>query len=294
MNRKQIIVIAVVVAISGYLYSLPVKGLIKSKTDNHASDGTMPASKAPAAISHVTVEDVSTPAKTAIGAALAARINDLEGQLKNASGDADKLSLQKQLAKQWDDDNQPAPSAFYYLDVARKENTFENWMSAGSRFNDAYRFTQDTVTQPAFVENAIEAYKNAVKLKPENTDAKTGLGIAYVNQTSLGITDPNGGSPMQGIMLLLDVVKQDPNNRNANLNLGLFAMKSGQFDKAVTRFKTVIAQKAEVEPYFYLAESYKQLGMKKEAIEAYQKCKEMIPDPVIGQKIDQYIKELKN
>jgi tetratricopeptide (TPR) repeat protein len=265
MNRKQVIVIAVVVAISGYLYSLPVKGLIKSKTDNHASDGTMPASKAPAAISHVT-----------------------------ASGDADKLSLQKQLAKQWDDDNQPAPSAFYYLDVARKENTFENWMSAGSRFNDAYRFTQDTVTQPAFVENAIEAYKNAVKLKPENTDAKTGLGIAYVNQTSLGITDPNGGSPMQGIMLLLDVVKQDPNNRNANLNLGLFAMKSGQFDKAVTRFKTVIAQKAEVEPYFYLAESYKQLGMKKEAIEAYQKCKEMIPDPVIGQKIDQYIKELKN
>ena len=43
---------------------------------------------------------------------------------------------------------------------------------------------------------------------------------------------------MQGIMLLLDVVKQDPNNRNANLNLGMFAMKSGQYEKAVNRFKT--------------------------------------------------------
>jgi uncharacterized protein HemY len=99
---------------------------------------------------------------------------------------------------------------------------------------------------------------------------------------------------MQGIGLLLDVVKQDPTNRNAELNLGLFAMKSGQFEKAVDRFKTLIAQKPEVEPYFYLAESYKQLGMKKEAIDAYQKCKEMMPDQNFDQRIDQYIKELKN
>ena len=148
--------------------------------------------------------------------------------------------------------------------------------------------------QPAFVLNAITAFKNAVKLKPDNLDAKSGLGVAYVNQTSLGTADADGGSPMQGIMLLLDVVKKDPENRNANLNLGLFAMKSGQFDKAVKRFQTMIKQKPEVEPYFYLAESYKQLGQKKEAIDAYQKCKEMIPDPIIGQKIDQYIKELKN
>jgi tetratricopeptide (TPR) repeat protein len=293
MTRKQIIVIVIVIAISGYLYSLPVKGLIKPK-DAKATEGHVNGSQPSPTVRNVTVEEVSSPAKTAIGAALAARINDLEGQLKNTSGDADKLVIQKQLAKQWDDDNQPAPSAFYYQAVAQKENTFENWMSAGNHFNDAFKSTQDTAVQPAYVENAIDAYKNAVKLKPADLGAKTGLGIAYVNQTSLGITDPNGGSPMQGIMLLLDVVKQDPNNRNANLNLGLFAMKSGQYEKAVARFKTVIAQKAEVEPYFYLAESYKQLGMKKEAIDAYQKCKEMIPDPIVGQKIDQYIKELKN
>jgi len=293
MTRKQITVIVIVLAISGYLYSLPVKGLIKSK-DANATAGHVNGSQPSPNVKNVTIEEVSSPAKTAIGAALAARINDLEGQLKNTSGDADKLVIEKQLAKQWDDDNQPAPSAFYYQSVAQKENRFENWMSAGNHFNDAFKSTQDTAVQPAFVENAIDAYKNAVKLKPADLGAKTGLGIAYVNQTSLGITDPNGGSPMQGIMLLLDVVKQDPNNRNANLNLGLFAMKSGQYEKAVARFKTVIAQKAEVEPYFYLAESYKQLGMKKEAIDAYQKCKEMIPDPIVGQKIDQYIKELKN
>jgi len=78
-------------------------------------------------------------------------------------------------------------------------------------------------------------------------------------------------------------------------------MKSGQFDKAVDRFKSLIvieeknkALRTDVEPYFYLAESYKQLGMKKEAIDTYEKCKEMMPDPTFDQKIDEYIKELKN
>jgi tetratricopeptide (TPR) repeat protein len=291
MYKKQIVVVVIVVAIMGYLYSLPVKGLIKAK---EAQGHTNAAATVKRPIASITVDMVSGAAKMAIGPALSASINDLEGQLKNAQGDAARLSLQKKLAKQWDDVNQPAPAAFYYQAVARNENSFADWSNAGNHFNDAFKLTQDTLAQPAFVANAIECFKNANNLEPQSMDAKTGLGIAYVNQTSLGITDADGGSPMQGIMLLLDVVKQDPNNRNANLSLGMFAMKSGQYEKAVQRFKTIIAQKPEVEPYFYLAESYKQLGMKKEAIAAYQKCREMMPDPAFGERIDEYIKELKN
>jgi len=282
MNKKQIAISAAVVVIMGYLYYLPVKGLIKPKEAKPDKTSVMTGNRK--AATAVTVDMVSTTAKTAIGAALTAKINDLEGQLKNASG-ADEQKLQKQLASQWDDVNQPAPAAFYYQALARKENKLEDWLNAGNRFNDAYKLTQDTLTQPAFVTNAVEAFQSALKLKPESLEGKTGLGVAYVN---------GGASPMQGIALLLEVVKKDPNNWNANLNLGMFAMKSGQYQKAVGRFKTLIAQKQELEPTFYLAESYKQLGMKKEAIDAYQKCKEMMPDPVFGQRIDEYIKELKN
>ena len=283
MNKKQIVVGLVAVAIMGYLYSLPVKGLIKPK-DTKTDKTTVMTANRKGAANTVTVDMVSATAKAAIGAALTAKINDLEGQLKNASG-SDQQKLQQQLASQWDDVNQPAPAAFYYLALGRKENKLQDWLNAGNRFNDAYKLTQDTLTQPAFVTNAVEAFQSALKLKPESLEGKTGLGIAYVN---------GGAGPMQGIALLLDVVKQDPKNWNANLNLGMFAMKSGQFEKAVARFKTLLAQKQELEPSFYLAESYKQLGMKKEAIDAYQKCKEMMPDPVFGQRIDEYIKELKN
>jgi cytochrome c-type biogenesis protein CcmH/NrfG len=280
MYKKQIAVSVAIVAVMGYLYYLPVKGLIKPKEAK--SDKTTVLNSRKAATT-VTVDMVSEPAKAAIGAALAAKINDLEGQLKTASGaDADKL--QQQLAKQWDDDNQPAPAAFYYQALARKSNKAEDWLNAGGRFNDAYKLTQDTLLQPAFVSNAAEAFQNALKLQPESLAGKTGLGVAYVN---------GAGAPMQGIALLLEVVKKDPNNWSANLNLGMFAMKSGQFEKAVARFKTLLAQKAELEPEFYLAESYKQLGMKKEAIEAYQKCKNMVPDQAFVQRIDDDINELK-
>jgi len=291
MYKKQIVVVAIVFAIMGCLFFMPVKGLIKAK---EAQGHTNTAAAQSRPVTNVDVTLVSSAAKILIGPALSAQINDTEGQLSKAMDESARLTLQKKLAKLWDDVNQPGPAAFYYQAIAQKENKFDEWANAGSRFNDAYKTSQDTLAQPAFVVNAIASYKNAVKLNPTDLDAKTGLGIAYVNQTSSGITDPDGGSPMQGIMLLLDVVKQDPKNRNANINLGLFAMKSGQYEKAVARFKTIIAQKPEVEPYFYLAESYKQLGQKKEAIDAYQKCKEMMSDPAFNQRIDEYIKELKN
>ena len=38
MNRKQIVVIVAVVAVIGYLYSLPVKGLVKPK-ETQANSG---------------------------------------------------------------------------------------------------------------------------------------------------------------------------------------------------------------------------------------------------------------
>ncbi len=283
MNRKQIVVIVAVVAVMGYLYSLPVKGLVKPKAAT-ANSGVAGEDEGVHRAANVTVATVSEAAKAAVGLGLSVKINNLEAELTKAE-EKDKLSLQRQLAVSWDDVNQSAPAAFYYQDVARKSNKLEDWLKAGNRFNEAYKLTQDTSAQPVFTLNAVEAFQSALKLKPNSLEAKTGLGVAYVN---------GGATPMQGIALLLEVVKQEPDNRDANLNLGLFSMKSGQFEKAVQRFTTVVNQKPEFEPYFYLGESYKQLGRKNEAIAAYQKCKELMPDPAFGKRIDEYIKELKN
>jgi tetratricopeptide (TPR) repeat protein len=289
MNKKQIILSIAIVAVAGYLYWLPIS---KGATESATKKGTGSVARAEKPSASVTVNTVSATAKAMVGDAISAKVSNLEEQLKNASTDADKLSLKKQLAKTWADANQPGAAAFYYQDIARTENTAASWIVAGDHFNDAVKQSQDTTAQPVYDANAVEAFQKATALAPNDLDAQAGLGIAYVN---------GGGPPMQGIGLLLGVVAKQPDNRKAVLNLGLFAMKSGQFEKAVTRFKSLIeidqkssSGKMDVEPYFYLAESYKQLGMKKEAIDAYQKCKQMMPDPTFDQKINDYIKELQN
>ena len=190
MYKKQIVVVVIVLAIMGYLYKQPVKGLTKQK-ENSGHTNKVKTEQRPVAT--VSPEMISAAAKILIGPALAGQVNELESQLKKSSDEAGKLNLQKQLARKWDDVNQPAPAAYYYQAIATADNKFDDWLTAGNHFNEAFKFTQDTSVQPSFVINAIACLKNAVKLKPENLDARTGLGVAYVNQTSLGMTDPDGG-----------------------------------------------------------------------------------------------------
>lgn len=279
-NRKQIIVIGSVVVLMGLLLSLDIQGLVKPEENAPSSN----ASTTSVPVKSVSVDEVSATAKEALNASLKKQLSDLEAKLKSAS-EGDKLIIQKQLAQQWDDVNQPAPAAFYYELIAEKEPNFESWLKAGDKFTDAYQQSMDTLVQPALVQKAIGSYQNADKIKPNTLEVKTGLGIAYVSGT------PN---PMQGITLLLDVVKQDPKNLKANLNLGLFSMKSGQFDKAVERFKTVIDIAPSAEAWFYLASSYESMDMNTEAIAAYLKTKEIAADPNMSQFVDRKVTELSN
>lgn len=280
LNRKQIIVVGSVVILMGFMLSLNIQGLVKPK--DASAGAASPQAAAP--IKTVTLDEVSIASKQTLNASLNKQITDLEAELKSASG-SDQLELQKKLAQQWDDVNQPAPAAFYYELVAQQQPAYNSWLKAGDKFTSAYQQTADTLIQPALVQKAINTYQQADKLKPNTLEVRTGLGIAYVTGT------PN---PMQGIQLLLGVVKEDPKNLKANLNLGLFAMKSGQFDKAVDRFKTVIAQAPSAEAWFYLASSYENMGMKTEAIGAYLKTKEIAADPNMSQFVDRKVNELSN
>lgn len=281
LNKKQIIVTGSVVVLMGLMLSLDIQGLVKP---NESAGATTAASVPAAVVQSVSLDEISKTAKEALNANLKKQLSDLEAELK-ASSDEDKLSIQKKLAQQWDDVNQPSPAAFYYELIAEKETNFESWLKAGDTFTDAYQQSMDTLVQPALVQRAIDSYQKADKIKPNTLEVKTGLGIAYVTGT------PN---PMQGITLLLDVVKQDPENLKANLNLGLFSMKSGQFDKAVERFKTVIAKAPSAEAWFYLASSYENMHLKTEAIAAYLKTKEIAADPNMNQFVDRKINELSN
>lgn len=277
LKPKQIIVIGGILLLTGVLYSLDIKGLVKPKgerglaqKENNVADNS------------ITLESVSETAKQMLNANLANQITEAENNLKQAPVN-ERLDLQNKLIQKWLDVNQPTPAAFLKEQIALQQSDLKNWLATGNLFTDAYQNGKDSTITNTLVSKAIFAYNKALSFDDTNLEAKTGLGVAYVNE---------GKNPMQGIQLLLSVVAKEPKNLNANLNLGLFSMKSGQFEKAINRFKTVLETKETPEAYFYLASSYENLGNKTEAIIAYQKSKELAADPSLTKFVDQKIIEL--
>ncbi|MBB2146421.1 hypothetical protein GM921_13045 [Pedobacter sp. LMG 31464] len=284
IRSKQVFIIAAILLLVGFLFTREIKGLVKPKDD---------ASKMPSAQTttnsttpSLTIEEVSATAKNLVSNATSKEISALESNYKNATG-TEKTIEAKQLAEKWDDVEQAIPSAMYLEVVANGEPTLTNWLNAGTRFLKAFdNAAQDSLIQPVMLQKANNAFTKALTIDSTSNDAKTGLGITIVN----GL-----GAPMQGIAMLLDVVKKDPKNLKANMQLGMFAIKSGQFDKAIIRFNDIISNiKATPDAYFYLATANENLGKNKEAIDAYLNSKKLAANPTLSKWIDTKVAELKN
>jgi tetratricopeptide (TPR) repeat protein len=272
-RTKQVVAITSIVILMGFLLAQPIKGLVNEDKGNVAA-----ASGGP----QLTLESVSQQAKQGLNANLIKEISDIEAQLQNA-GDAEKIGILQQLATKWDDVNRPAPLGFVYEELAKLDDQFDHWLKAGDAYRAAYTNLQDTLMASALNGFAIKAYEKALERNASSLDAKTGLGSAYVSGTK---------NPMAGIALLQEVVKADPTHVGANKSLGLFSMQSRQFDRAIDRFKTVVSLQPDAESYFYLATSYENIGLKREAIAAFEKSSDLAADPTLTQFINRKIDEL--
>jgi len=283
IRSKQIVAIGAVMFLVAFLFTRDIKGLVKPKEETTKGSATAAEanSEAPAVIDLVAI---STAAKNILGGNLALEINTLE-QAYQAAADRDKGFAAKALAQKWASVDQEVPSALYLEILANKDKSLGNWVAAGDKFLKAFDNTRDSVLLPALLQKANASYKNALAIDSTSIDAKTGLGITIVDGM---------GMPMQGIAMLLDVVKKDPKNLKANMSLGTFAIKSGQFDKAITRFNDIIAIKPSPDAYFYLATAYENLGKNTEAIDAYANSKKLAGNPTLSKFIDDKIIELKN
>lgn len=273
-RTKQLVAIILTVLLMGYLLAQPIKGLV-NESDGAQADANEEASA-------LTLEAVSQQAKQGLNASIIQEISDLEQRLTTVSG-SDRAALLQELAVKWDDVNRTAPLGFIYEELAKLEPRADYWLKAGNAYRTTYVYLRDTALVKAFNAKAISAYREVLKIDSGNLDAKTGLGSAYVTGTD---------NPMDGIALLQEVVKADPLHVEANKSLGIFSMQSRQFDRAIDRFKTVVSQQPDAESYFYLATSYENIGLKKEAIEAFEKSRDLAADPTLTQFIDRKIDEL--
>jgi tetratricopeptide (TPR) repeat protein len=201
----------------------------------------------------------------------------------------DKLLSAQQLDSMvvfWDRTKRPDLAAHYTEAIAKKQNNAAAWAKAGNRYYYAIQFIQDKSAIPVLYQSANRCFYNSLKLDPNNIDNKIMLASCYVEGSD---------DPMEGIKRLKEIEKTDSNNIKLQLTFAFFSMKSGQIDKAISRFSNVLKIDSNyIEAYLHLADANEQLGNTAKTIEMLRLYSTKTTDVTARLEIDKYIQQLKN
>ena len=248
-----------------------------------------PASNQTAENQVVTTESILNTAKLALSENQKIALLSIENQLIKASNAQDSLRSYKALTRFWADSAQKlAPYLYFTYSAALLENTEKSLTFAAQLLVDNL-LTPDAppAIQPWIAGNAKVLLEKALVINPKNDSAKINLGACYL----FGNLSDN---PMQGITTIKEVVDKDSTNAYGQLILALGGKKSGQYDKAIERFLTVIKiQPNHIEAMIHLAECYELTDQKALAIEWYTKVSNSVNIPEAKEAISKRIQELK-
>lgn len=106
-------------------------------------------------------------------------------------------------------------------------------------------------------DHAEESQSNVDESSAEKSelDKKIDAAIASINESK---ANPSGGMP-EGIMTLVQISRDHPDNERVNFQLGLLSIESGQYDKALKRFEKLVSLHPENEEYKLRVEEVKGL-----------------------------------
>ncbi|WP_018620244.1 tetratricopeptide repeat protein [Spirosoma luteum] len=211
------------------------------------------------------------------------QLETLQAEFASASS-AQKESVGEKLIALFRDVTRYDSAAHYADLLAQVQPTEKNLLRAGDSYFEAYTFAVDAKKTAFLGEKTRDFYGQALAKNPDLLSAKANMAMTYVNTEN----------PMQGIMLLREVIKQDPTNELALFNLGLLAMRSNQHEKAVERFRQILVNNpSSRKAQFYLGISLAEAGQKVEARQVLAQVKKQEKDPQILAAVREYEERLK-
>ncbi|HMG16822.1 MAG TPA: tetratricopeptide repeat protein [Saprospiraceae bacterium] len=258
MTKHQIIIVSTAILLTGVLY-FAVDTKLK-KTDKQESiikeDGELS-----------NFDQVINIQKDSISAESKKEIEFVEKSLLNTSTDSMKLELLKKLASLWYKEGKAVVSAYYAEKIAEKENTAEAWQIAGTTYRLGIQNTNNEKLKDLSSQRAVKTLETAIKLDSAKITYKIQLAMVYVDR-------PLQNNPMKGILMLRDLNEKYPDQPGVILQLGQLAMRTGQYEKAIERFKkalTLLPKESNI--YCLLADAYTAKGDNVASFEAAKKCK---------------------
>ncbi len=234
---------------------------------------------------HISVDSLLIAARNTISGHALEEISALEKDINSSKDSLSMVPAMTRIAEVWQEHKQFAVAGYYYAEAAKLEKSEKNLNFAGQFFLQLLQRIPNPGMQTWMAEQAVDCFQQSLKINPDNDTTKLALAAGLIE----GI-----GETMEGVQILLGITRENPDHIPANLMLGRLAVQSGQLDKAIERFETVLAQEPEnTEALYFMAEAYKGKGNKEKAIELFEACKKVVNNPEFTREIDQYINSFK-
>jgi tetratricopeptide (TPR) repeat protein len=234
MKKTTAIILFIGLGISALIFQLP-KGNVSNKSETSVAGGA----NRDAAGKESAPAKSDTSHATPLTPEQQKQIADLKANLQQAKTDAQQIVALEKLASAFIGAEKYDSAAYYAADYAEKHATLPHILRAGQLYFEAQTYAINVQKSQKLGEKARIYFEKALSIDPNNLLVKTNLAMTYVDTPT----------PMKGISLLREVIEQEPTFIPAIFNLGILAIKSNQFGKGQERFTQIL----KLEPNNYKA-----------------------------------------
>lgn len=203
----------------------------------------------------------------------------LSGDIQNNESTLDSLMLVFREINRYDS------AAHYAAAFADSYQEVKYWRKAGDAFYEAFTFSVDEAKSLFLAQKARTYYEKIFDSGVNDLDAKTNVAMLMVDSST----------PMQGIMMLRDILAEDPKHEKARLNMGWLSIRSQQFERGVEHFESLIENYPDnLEGNYYLGVCYFETGQLDKAKTQLEKVKTMDADPMVQTAADEFLERINN
>ena len=227
MNKTLALILFVGLGLIALIFQLP-KGNVSAKTESSVAGGAnRDANGQKNKIDTAKTEEMHAAPFTK---AQEKRIAELKVQLKSATTELKQIVALENLMRAFMDLSKYDSSAVYAGEFSDTHPATIHILRAGQAYFEAQTYAIDAKKGRMMGEKARFYFEKALGKDPNNLLVKTNLAMTYVDTPT----------PMKGITLLREVIEQEPTFVPALFNLGILSIKSNQFGKGQERFTQIL------------------------------------------------------
>lgn len=219
----------------------------------------------------------------AVPAPVAAAIGRLRAQLGQGSQNEKSSIFADSLQNLYAEIGKFDSAAWFAEQAATFLQTTNAYRVAGNRYYEAFTFAMEPAKQNALAAKTREYLEKVTAANPKDFESRNKIAMTYVSSDS----------PMQGIMMLRQVLEDDPKNELALFNLGMLSIQSGQYQRATEHLTRLLELNPEsTQGRLLLGVAYLKSGEKARAKQEFERVKAQDSDPSVQATVDSYLQEV--